>query len=578
MKKYFYYILFVINIISIVACCFNLNIYNEIIFLPMIILICFEIYMILKKNFIIGLKCDKKIILFSIFLCILFLIMLPIDSCLNMILPFSNIFIINCIFKIIFLISLFFSLLLIFIIIFSYECQTTPNIGKTKKIIMLIITIISLIFIMSTSTGFYDYDFPNIWTRELQGWHNWHTFGFTFLLYFCRILLNNPYPIVILNFILYIYFCNYALTILERQSNNKNILVLFLLINLFTMVGFDQLRYIKKDILFSLGFCNLILTIVDYFIQNKFTKKIVINLIVFSIFTALFRHGGIYLLIFILFTLMIIILVKKQYTRLMYVGLTLLIVFVSYFGLNYIGFNILHANKYPKNIIYTVPIYQVGAFANENYEFDEADKEYLEEYLPIEYMANNFEKHDGDALARGWRVPPNLDHSDSFNYRGLIKINYKLFITQPLFYIKSLLNLSSILWRIEPFEDEEQIYFFKSTWDDWEHAEQYKDYKIESKETILNKVVEPIINIGLKKILFNFRIRGAFPLFMLILSSCIFFIKRKYQFLFPVIFILFWYICLFLSIPFSLVRYVIPFINIYPFIFCLSLGEKKQLK
>lgn len=576
-KKTYIKFLFIINIITTIICFFNLTIKDsESILLSMIIIIFLTIYM-LNKKLSFEIKLNKKTLLMSIFLTLLFFAMLPIKSCINNLNIFHNILIINVVFKTIFIISFTLTLLLTFLLIFSYENLNLDDTKKTKKIIMIIITIISLIFISSTNTGFYDYDFPNIWTREFQGWHNWHTFGFTFLMYFCRIIFNSPYPIVLLNFIMYIYFCNYALEILARQTHNKKILILFLLINIFAIVGFDQLRYIKKDILFALGFCNLILTITDYLILHKLTKKIKINLILFSIITVLFRHGGLYLFIFIIFSITIVILIKKQYLYLKYMILTVLITVISYTGLNYIGFNLLDAKKYPKNIIYTVPIYQVGAFANIGYEFDQKDKEYLEEYLPIEYMANNFIKYDGDALGRGWRVPSELDHSDSFNYNGLITVNLRIFIDKPIFYLKSLLDLTNILWKIEPTKYEQQKYFFSAKWDDWELAKDYETYKIESNVTVIDKVVKPIIDVGLKKFLFNFRVRGAFPLFMIIISVCILIYKRKYLLLVPIAFILFWYACLFLSLPFSLVRYIIPFINIYPFIFCLSIGEKNKV-
>lgn len=576
MKKHFYYKLIIINVISIIFGFFNLqNISNEIIFLPLSILISLEIFMILEKDIIINLSLDKKKILISIFLCTLFFIMLPITSCLNKLFLFSNIFILNYVFKIIFSLSLFFSLLLIFLLILSYEGPLETDTIKTRRIIILVISCIALLFIGSTSTGFYDYDFPGIWVRDKIGWNNWQTFGFSFLVYFCRIIFHSPYVIILLNFVLYLYFSIYALRILERQSKNKNILILYFLITLLTIVGFDQLRYLKKDTLFALGLCNLILTITDYLILNKFTKKIVINLIVFSIITVLFRHGALYLLIFIYLILIILVIIRKQYMGLLYIGIAILSFCGSYFLLNYIGFNILHSYKYPKNVMYTVPIYQVGAFAQAGYGFSESEKNYLEQYLPIDYMANNFNKYDGDALARGWRLPSHLDHSDDFNYRKLISVNFDLFIHRPIFYTKTLLDLTNILWKIEPDNYEWYIYFYKSKWSDWEMGETFKDYAFESKETPLNKIVEPIVDIGLKSFLFNFRVRGGFPLFMIILSSLVFIYKKKYKFLIPISFILFWYGCLFLSLPTGIIRYILPFINIYPFIFCLSLGTKK---
>ena len=37
-------------------------------------------------------------------------------------------------------------------------------------------------------------------------------------MYVCKFIFNSPYPIIILNFILFIYFCDYSLKIIEREE------------------------------------------------------------------------------------------------------------------------------------------------------------------------------------------------------------------------------------------------------------------------------------------------------------------------------------------------------------------------
>lgn len=575
MKKTFIYVLSIINIISIIFCFLNLeNISNELVFLPLCIIFIFQIFILVKKDKIISLKLTKKEIIMCLFLTVLFLIIMPINSSLNVMLFLSNYIIINIILKIIFVISIFFSLFLILGMLFYYKNEKQDNTTKIRRKIMIIITIISLLFIGSTSTGFYDCDFPYIWLSG-NGWSDWHTFAFSFLIYFCKTVFHSTYLVIIINYILYIYFCNYALKILERTTKNKNILILFLCINLFTIMGFDQLRYILKDIIFSFGFCILILTFVDYLISNKFTKGIIINLIVFSIITVLFRHGALYLLIFMYLVFTIFILIRKQYIELAWLAIPLLSFISAYLGINYIGYNILKGGKFPKSVTYTVPIYQVGAFAHDNYEFSLEDKKYLEEYLPIEYMKNNFEKYNGDALARSFSIDKIYEQNQfTFNYNGLIKLNLKLFIDRPVFYVRNLLDLTNLLWKIEVDNDEWWGYLYQYDWT-YEYTDSMRNTTIMAKETILNKMVNPIVEVGLKKFLFYFRIRGGFPLFMIIFSSLNFINKRKYVYIIPTLFILCWYIMLFLSLPMGLSRYILPFVNIYPFIFCLSLGIKK---
>lgn len=540
---------------------------NEIVLLPLLIIISFEVILIKNKKVIEANKTDKKKFIISTFLCFLFLIILPIDVCLSNLHIFGNILIVDFIIRTLFLISLTMSIFYILIFLFSYDCKQVENVEKTKKLIMIITVIICLIFISSTSTGFFDWDFSGIWQLPDVAWSNWHTFAFGFLVYISRVLLHSPYLAVILNFILYIKFFSYALDLLAKNVKNKNIIIIFFLINIFTIVGFDQLRYVKKDIIFALGFCNLILTTFDYLLSNKFTIKHFLNFTIFSSIIVLFRHGGIYLLIFVFSLIFIYIVSKHKYYEIKYCLGTVVYAIGLYSIVNYIGFNIIGGYNYPDTVTYTVPIYQVGSFANNGYEFSNKDREYVEQYLPIDYMANHFEKYNADTLTRSWNIPDDLQVDDNFDYKGFIKVNYNLFINKPMFYVQSLLDLTNILWKIEPNNDELFFYFVK-----WDKSADIVMYK----ETYINKFIDPMVDILLKGFLYNLRIRGSFPLFMLIVSSLILIYKKKYKYLIPISFLFFWYICLFLSLPFSLTRYCLPFINIYPFIICFCLGIRKS--
>lgn len=567
-------ILFIINCISILILLLSLKkISNEIILFPFLIILIFNLFIVLKRKYIYNLNYDKKTILFSFFLSILFLLIIPINYCYYKITIFNNILILNCIIKVLISLSVFMSVFYILVFLFSYTCHPSVNCSHMRKKLMLFIIIISILFICSTSTGFYDWDFKYIWNIS-DDWDNWHTFGFNFLVYICKVIFKSPYPIIIFNFILYIFFCDYSFKIIERVCKNKNILLLYFLIILFTLVGFDQLRYILKDVLFSLSFCILIVTIIDYITLGKFNKKIIVNLFLFSVLTLLFRHGTLYLLFFIFMSIFILITYKKQYFYYIYFFINVTLIIVVYLIINYIGFNILNGRKYPLNFTYTIPIYQIGAFLDNGYVFSENDAKYLEQYLPINYMKENFEKYNGDKLTRSWYITEYETNAYTFDYSKLININYKLLRSDPMFYVKSLLDLTNILWKIEvddrdywPIEYTEYFYKF-----DWNLDEYLKDKTIMYKESSVNVFIDFIINIFLKSFLFNMRVRGGIPLFILLVSLFIFIKKKRYLLMLPIFILLFWYACLFLSIPASITRYCLPFTNIYPFVLCLSLG------
>ena len=220
--------------------------------------------------------------------------------------------------------------------------------------------------------------------------------------------------------------------------------------------------------------------------------------------------------------------------------------------------------------MYTVPIYQIAAFLNANYEFSYSDLDYLNNnfYLPVEYMKDNFIQGDGDELSRPWKLEKKyVEKINDYNYYGLIKINANLFKISPIFYIKSLLNISDILWNMSSNEEALVDNYLDSCFNaNW------------TKVTIIGKYIDKFINVFLKSFLFKIRAGGGFSVFIIIMSFIIIIYKRRYKLLFPFILIFIWYFLLTISIPLSVTRYCLPFINICPFIFCLSLGINRKEK
>lgn len=571
MKKKFLIFLIILNFISIIISVLNyISISNEILLLSTCIIACTLVLLFVKWKILLNIDFELKKVVFSIVLSFLFCIMLPLKFCLNSIYFCNYIPLINLIIKILFTISLFFSMFVIMILLFSCNLKQSKYSNKTKLIMKIAVFAIGLCFIISTSTGFYDYDFQSIWSHEVDGWTNWHTFAFSFFVYIIKIIFGNSYPIIILNFALFVYFFNYATDLIDKYINKKSVLYLFFFLTLFSVVCFEQLRYIKKDVLFALGFCNLILTFFDYLNSKNLSIKIILKMFFFSIITSLFRHGGILLTTFFFIVFLTSLIINKKFKQIFYPIILIGINIGLYLLLNYIGFNILNGFTHPKNVTYTVPIYQVGAFANNGYEFSYEEKKYLSKYLSVDYMKDHFVKYSGDTLARVYTGDFN-----NFNYSKLISLNYKLLKDNPIYYVRSLLDLTNILWKIEKEPSEMQIFFYKLN--PSELLDEYKDITLKWQESRFNIVVDFIVNICLKSVLFNLRVRGGLPLFMIFISICLLIYKKVYIYLLPVCVILFWELCLFLSLPVGMTRYILPFINIYPFLFCFSLGIDKNV-
>ncbi len=574
MKKILNYIIillriFIISYIIVFAINSNISLANNQINIFCLIIITLSIiieiiYNIREKI----LKLDVKCYLLAIICSLIFLMMLPISNCLN------SSLLIDCsiIIKIIFVLSLIYSCMYIFLTLLEYKSIKKDDCVKTGKIILLLIFVISLLFILTTTTGYFDYDYETIWELLQNKWQMSGIYppAFWLLSYLCKILFNNPFPIIVLNFFLFAYFCNYAIKLLERETKNIKILILFFLILLFQIVPFDQVRYLNKDTVFSLSFGILILSIYDYLFQNKMTLKIKINLLLFSTMVLIFRYGTSYFLIFFFLILGIMIIKKRQYKNLKFLGFNIVVILLVHIIINYISYDMLNMKPYDKNYAYTIPIYQIAAFANDGYEFRLEDRHYLQNnfYLPIEYMKDNFIKGDGDALTRFWRLDQTYSQKiNDFSYTGLIKINFHLFQDKPAFYINHFFDLSEILWNISGDESElSECYLDGRTNDD------------NIKLTFLNKPVNSFINVFLKSFLFKIRIRGGLAIFIIILSLTIIYYKKRYDLLIPFILIFVWCLLLIISMPMLNTRYCLPFINIYPFIFCLSLGVGRESK
>ena len=177
----------------------------------------------------------------------------------------------------------------------------------------------------------------------------------------------------------------------------------------------------------------------------------------------------------------------------------------------------------------------------------------------------------------------------NFNYSHLININFKLFIDRPFTYIKSLVDLDNILWKMTDIEfgTEMAVLNIKSYFNDHEffnttndrlHFEGKKDVifiKNRPFYDIVNKIENILFN---NSIFFSIKSRGGFALFILLLSTLLFIYKKEKKYLLSIIPLFVWAILLAISIPRSLTRYVIIFIVSWPIIFLLALNKNNNNK
>ncbi len=509
-------------------------------------------------------------------LSILFLIMLPINQ-LILDLKLLNINDILIYFYVMLLIiSILFSLIRIFSFNSKKYTDDIDSLKKTKKIIMLVFIVLTFIYVFSSNTGFYDSDFPSVWNNIRID--NWHTYAYSLFVHFCKKLFASPYPIIWLQSVFWLFSLNYSLKLLILIVKKKKALVAFAILQIILLVGFKQVSHLWKDTIFSIGIYCYILTIIDFVYNNfKFSKRYCLQFMLFGMIVSLFRHSGWVLILLMTMVFIVIFLILKYYKKVCYMGMIGLISISSFFLLDFYCRNIRHYWVFPKYVTYTVPIYQVGSFVNNNYYFSDDEVNYVEMLYPLIVWRSTFEKYNGDSLARSYLIPEEYHlNMDNFNYSGLLKLNFSMFINEPIYYLKSLLELEHSLWRFTDLE-----YWNEFFWicDDCNLL--VNDEILETKTTFFNDIKNVIERILFdNSLLFDLKSRGGFAVYVLILLTVLCIYKKQYKLIIPIIPLMIWWCLLFISMPRSLTRYIVIFIISCPILLLIILNaeNKKVIK
>lgn len=534
-------------------------IYNQPFIISILVTILSFFIIVMDKKMIIFKNLNIRNIIFSIILAILFIIMLP----------FSDIGI-NDNFKLFYFLIVVFSCFVCLIKVFTYKNKNSnfKNLSKIRIIILLIFTIITSLYIFSTNTGYYNEDMLFIWSNDMNYIFNWHTYAYSILVYLFRFVFKTTFSILILQGLLWILALDYSLKIIERETKDYKYLIYFAIISLVSLVGFKQVTFLWKDTIFSIGLYFYFLTIFDCFLLRKVTKKHIIFYLIFGFLVANFRHAGWLIIMINGIVLCLYILFIKQ-LKLFYLSsiLTVIIIF-TYFGINSFCDNVLKSGHYYNSVPYTVPIYQVGTFINNNYQFSSEDINYLEQLYPISIWKNNYIKNDGDSLARKWMVPSEYAYRiDSFNYSHLISLNFKMFITEPSLYLNSLLDLEKILWRLTSKNPCENFYYIKSP---LIYTKNDK-YNLYFKTTPINNITNMIDTIFLEMSpIKDLYMMGGFSTYMIILAIFLWVYQKKYKIALVSLPLILWWLLLIVSMPKGIIRYVIIFIISWPIYLLLA--------
>ncbi len=259
----------------------------------------------------------KNILLFLI-LALLFLIMLPIKELYILFVRNGNI--LELLHYVLYILLLIISVVICLIKIFSfkviknYDC----DFKKIIRLINIIFIMVAIFYLFSSTTGYYDEDFPTIWEQNLNGISNIHTFAYTMYIMFFKYIFNNPYFTIALQVLLWLFALNYSLRILARETKNKKILITFAIMQLLLLVGFKQTVFLWKDTLFSIAFYIILLLIIDCLSLKNIFKYHIFLFIVSGIIVSNFRAAGWILILLISIISLIVFKSKNMLEKLLF--------------------------------------------------------------------------------------------------------------------------------------------------------------------------------------------------------------------------------------------------------------------
>lgn len=535
-----------------------------------IIIIAFDNKNLLYKNL------NLKNIIYCSILTLIFILLLSVENIYNELNLGKNFQIINIIYILIFTISIFICLLKVFIYstVFDNKKDKNTTNKKLKFYLMIIFTVITFIYAFSTLTGYYQDDI--YWDIKMthNDLSNFRTYAYALLLIITKNIFKTTFPIILLQSIFWLYNMNYSLQIIDNATKSKRNLIIFAFLQIILLVGFKEISFLEKDTIFAMGLYLFVLNLINFIYTKKITKKILFLSIFSGIIISCFRHAGI-LVAIITFILLIIICLKnnhKKYIKTIIYIIGVILIFVSIF--TFVCTKIFHGKNDTKILSYTVPIYQVATFINNDYSFSNIDIEYLEQLYPIDFWKSNYKKNNGDQLARNYLVPE-IFHKNikNFNYNKLIDLNFKLFLNHPNAYIKSLMEYNNSLWRIT--DDEEWCNWFYYIKTPLEFNINNKNYILNFKETPFSNIKNIIEKILIdNSLLYNIKSRGGFAIYIFILCVALCIYKKQYKLIVPIIPIVIWWCLLFISLPINLTRYIIIFIISFPIILILCMNQK----
>ena len=413
-------------------------------------------------------------------------------------------------------------------------------------------------------------DSANVYASILsRTFSDWHTISYQLYVWGCMTIgaifgQFHPFAPCLVQTVLWFAIFFRVGTVLNKLYGSKAEKA-WLILNAVLYIPMMYLGIMYKDVLFSmclLAFCGELLYLVS---QEKTDKVNVVFLIVFAIGSSLFRHGMVAVVAVTLIVLGIYFFRKRKQDSEVGKPLKLCCVMLAcsllaFLGMQGIGNYILHMEKNPAYIKYTVPLYVCGNIASVHPELlEEEDKELLEELMPLEKWREAYESNTywADTVSREWgTVGEEIRKVDNAYGMKIVGLNGKILLRNPGAFFNAVTRVSSIVWQIARPQDG---YEWSSAGYYWRRDDPDGNPALISADTGIKEVLEKIeMAMADLPVVSSIYFRGGIWVFLLAVIWAVLILKKKARllivFLPPVLIVG----MLMLSCPSQDPRFVLP--------------------
>ncbi|MBR3149906.1 MAG: hypothetical protein IKF64_07025 [Eubacterium sp.] len=463
----------------------------------------------------------------------------------------------------------------------SRELKTDTDKKKPYLFYLIIIAFVTLIF---TAASGYGYDFADTITiysyyKDRGIWFDWHTISHEIFVVLCMKLMPGApfvFSAVLVQTALWLCVTNYALKSLYEAFGSIKVIKVYTVLSLLIISPLFFASVILKDPMFSMFMYAYAISIFNFVRKEVPSGRDYFWLALNASLASLFRHAAVAVIAVSIIAFVIFRIVKyknkKDIKKYIAVALAPIVVF---FGVTVgIGDGILHKYPNPSFVKYTMPIYLSVACADKlGDEFGAENEKVLEQIMPVEEWIRcyNEDKYWADTVTRDWGgIKEKVYDFDQTFYDGIIEINKSMVLNHTKEYVKSIFEITDIVWRVTNSKDCKRFEYPTSTLINKEelfHA------------TVADEILGSVLDFsGENAITCSIIWRGGLWILVAVFSSFILIRKKRAELLFMILHIVVYAATLFISIPAQDPRYILCFIEVGMFYALVAFFSDKKEK